>query len=147
MKKIKKKLAKKLGLKNKQIKKIDKNDEIEVLAAIPPLEITSFEAMTHFGRFGGGKVSTPKMPVLDEITRQNFKMAGVGTQQKLLLQYIKERSENGRWKKEGNRIIGDFFGVGRDLIQNRFNQLIEAGYLIELTNMNRFYEISKEWSA
>jgi len=141
------KIKQNLCFKNKQNKKIEKNEKIEVLAAIPPLKITSFEAIEHFGLYGGEKKTDTEMPVLDEITRQNFKTAGVKKQQKLLLQYIKERSENGVWKKEGNRIIGDFFGVGRDLVQNRFNQLIELGYLVEMIEMNRFYKINKEWSV
>jgi hypothetical protein len=142
-----KKIKQKLGLKNKQTKNVDKNEEIEVLADIPPLNITSFEAITHFGLYGGGKVSTPKMPVLDEITRQKFKTTSTETQKKLLYVYICERSENGVWKKEGNRVIGEFFCVGRDLIQNRFSQLVNDGYLVELKDISRFYKINKKWGA
>lgn len=142
-----KKIKSKLGLKNKQIKKNEQNAKIEVLAAIPPLKIESFEAIRHFETFGGGFTITPENGVFDDSNRQNFKDKGQETQLKMLYLYIVKMSDNGIYKKEGYAKIGEFFGVGKDLIQTRFAKLVNDGYLIELKQMNKFYKIDKEWSA
>jgi hypothetical protein len=150
MKKIKiqiKKIQSKLGLKNKQIKKREQTAKIEVLADIPPLKITSFEAIRHFEQFGGCFNQTPKIDVLDDLKRKNFKNEGQEKQLKILYLYIVKMSDNGIYKKEGSAKIGEFFGVGKFLIQSRFKSLIDNGYIVELKQMNRFYKINKEWSA
>ena len=65
----------------------------------------------------------------------------------MLYAYIVKMSEDGIYKKEGYTKIGEFFGVGKDLIQARFEKLIKNEYLIELKQMNRFYKINKEWGV
>lgn len=139
------KIKQKLRSKSKQSEKKEQNEKIEVLAAIPPLKIESFEAIAHFERFGGGFRKTSEIDVLDDSKRKNFKNEGQETQLKMLYLYVVKMSENGIYKKEGFAKIGDFFGVGKDLIQVRFNKLVEDKYLIEIKQMNRFYKVEREW--
>ena len=134
-------------MKNKQSEKIDENAKTDVLAPIPPLKITSFEAIRHFEQFGGISEETPQNGVSDNQNPKNFKGAGQEIQLKMLYLYIVKMSENGVYKKQGDRTIAEHFNVGRNLIHDRFTKLIEKGYLVELKQMNRFYKINKEWSA
>ena len=143
--KILAKIKKKLGLENKQSKKIEESAKIEVLADIPPIKGADISVIRHFETYGGSFSDAPKNTVLDDLSRQKFKDAGQEKQLNLLYLYIVKQSEDGIYKKEGSAKIGEFFGVGKFLIQSRFKDLIEKGYLTELKQMSRFYKIEKEW--
>jgi hypothetical protein len=142
--KILSKIKKKLGLKNKQSEKIEENAKEEVLAPIPPISGASIAVIRHFQTYGGTLSETPNNAILDDQNPINFKGAGQEKQLKMLYSYIVKMSEDGIYKKQGDRTIAEHFNVGRNLIHDRFEKLIEKGYLIELKQMNRFYKI-KEW--
>lgn len=57
---------------------------------------------------------------------------------------MKNKSEGGLYKKEGNRIIGEWFGVGKDLIGKLLKELEDMQYIGKLTDLDRYYKILKE---
>jgi len=120
--------------------------KIEEPPKIKPLILTNFEAISHFGgcvnNFGGGNIIPLNTDIFLENSRQNFKSATKEKQLKLLFYYIAGNSKNGIYKKEDNRNIGEYFGVGKDLIQNRFNKLTEDGHMVKL--QNKLYKISED---
>lgn len=132
-------------MKNKQSEKIEQATKKEVLADIPPLILTDFSAIRHFEEFGGGNDKTPENPSFSIENPKNFKSASKENQLKILYGYMLNKSDNGIYKREGGRQIAEHFGVSKDVIQDRFNELLERGLVIELKQMNRFYKI-KEWS-
>jgi len=93
-----KKIKSKSGLKNKQSEKIDKNAKTDVLAPIPPLKITSFEAIRHFEQFGGISEETPQNGVSDDQNPKNFKGAGQEIQLKSNCSIIWGKGKNGNNK-------------------------------------------------
>lgn len=80
----------------------------------------------------------------DEEKRQNFKKLNRQNQLKTLFNYIKNKTESGLYKKEGNRIIGEHFNVGKDLIGRLLKDLEAQQYIAKLTDLDKYYKILKE---
>lgn len=81
---------------------------------------------------------------IEETKRQNFKKLTKSEQLKTLFNYIKSKTENGLYKKEGNRVIGEYFNVGKDLIGRLLKELEVSEHIAMLTELDRFYKILKE---
>jgi hypothetical protein len=80
----------------------------------------------------------------NDLKRQNFKKLNKVEQLKLLFNYIKSKTESGLYKKEGNRIIGEYFSVGKDLIGKLLKDLENQQYIAKLTDLDKYYKILKE---
>ena len=66
-------------------------------------------------------------------------------QLKTLFEYMKDKSEGGLYKKEGNRTIGERFGVGKDLIGRLLKELEDTEKIFKLTELDKFYKLKEEF--
>lgn len=93
----------------------------------------------------GGVISPQYDPEFIENHRQNFSTMEKHTQLEMLYIYLKDRAtEDNIYTKEGDRVIGDYFNCGKDLINKRFKELISIGWISELTELNRKYKLLRE---
>lgn len=76
--------------------------------------------------------------------RQNFKQLVKVEQLKALFNYLKSKSQGGLYKKEGNRVIGECFNVGKDLIGKLIKELENGQYIAKLNELDKYYKILKE---
>lgn len=132
----------------KSPKKLQEPPMIEVEKEIPNIEVLEESFKLFFINFdGGGGSETYEIDDFEEKNSQNgkiFKILTPKEQLVALLGYIKERSKEGKYEKEGDRIIANFFGVSKDLINKRFKFLVENNYIEEIRNFKRNYIIKKE---
>lgn len=87
-----------------------------------------------------------KPPTSAEIVKnfsQDFKNLTDAMKLKVLFHYIKDRTKQGLYKKEDNRLIGDYFGVNKETIRTRINKLIELEYLKKLNELDLFKELKE----
>ncbi|MGL5710012.1 MAG: hypothetical protein ACRCW9_04110 [Cetobacterium sp.] len=75
--------------------------------------------------------------------RQNYKSLNLEMQKEILFYYCLIKSENGIYKKESNRNLGEYFGVGKDTIATRLKQLIDSKHIENVTGLV-LYKILKE---
>ena len=80
-----------------------------------------------------------------EKKRQNFKKLTKSEQLKTLFYYMKERTKDNLYKKEGNRVIGEHFGVGKDLIGGLIKTLENTQNIVKLTELQKYYKIMEEF--
>lgn len=100
----------------------------------------------HFGCKIGEKVEkTIKSIDFVEKYRQNYKNLNLEMQKEILFYYILHKSENGLYKKESNRNLGEYFGVGKDTISNRLKQLTDSKHIVTLSEfeLKNTYKILK----
>lgn len=69
---------------------------------------------------------------------------------KILYYYLKSKTKNGIFKKESNKIIGNYFGCKQDLIRDTFNYLKKLEYIdhvndIDIHEVKSYYKILKGW--
>ncbi|RPJ79855.1 MAG: hypothetical protein EHM20_00250 [Alphaproteobacteria bacterium] len=57
---------------------------------------------------------------------------------------MKDKAIDGIYTKEGNRLISNYFYCGKDLISERFNELLSIGWISEIVEMNRKYKLLRE---
>lgn len=87
-----------------------------------------------------------RLPTSAEIVEnfsQEFKNLTDYMKLKVLFHYIKDRTKQGLYKKEDNRLIGDYFSVNKETIRTRINKLIELGYLKKLNELDLFKELKE----
>jgi hypothetical protein len=114
----------------------------------PPIKIPELNDMTGINYFKVKSGVVLKKEVIckenDEEKRQNFKKLIRSEQLKMLFNYMKSKKEGCLYKKEGNRVIGEWFGVGKDLIGRLLKELESKEYICKLNELDKFYKILKE---
>jgi len=129
----------------KKQKKQDNDIKIQEQTIILPLVITDMTGVNYFKlRCGGLILNKPVCDTNDEKKRQNFKRLNKNEQLRLLFVYIKDRTKAGLYKKEGNRVIGEYFGVGKDLIGKLVKDLEAAKYIGKLNELDKYYKLLRE---
>lgn|GEM_PF-3809287 len=96
---------------------------------------------------GGGKgdvIFPENEPNFNENNRQNFKKLSKQCQFEMLYIYMKDKAIDNIYTKEGNRLIANYFNCGKDLISERFNDLLNLGWISEIIEMNRKYKLIRE---
>lgn len=107
--------------------------------------LTDMTGINYFKYKNGGVIlKDVDISKIQEEKRQNFKKLNKHEQLKTLFNYIKEKTEGGLYKKEGNRVIGEYFSVGKDLIGKLLKELETSKHITMLTELDRFYKILKE---
>lgn len=102
--------------------------------------ITDFSGINYFV---GGNENKQVCTINCEDFRQTFKKLTIPKQLDVLFQYMKDRSDGGLYKKEGNRTIGEYFGVGKDLIGDRLKRLEEAEKIFKLSELDKYYKLKE----
>jgi hypothetical protein len=111
---------------------------------IKPLVITDMTGVNYFKqRYGGEKVKPLTSHQIVEKLRQDFKLLDEPMKLKALFYYIKDRTKDGLYKKEDNRVIGEYFGVGKDTINTRVKKLIDLKYISRLSELDLFRELKE----
>ena len=129
----------------KKQKKWDNDIKIQEPPTISPLILTDMTAVNYFKfKIGGFLKKEPAGQEIAEINRQNFKKLVKQQQLKTLFIYIKDRTKAGLYKKEGNRVIGEYFGVGKDLIGKLIKDLEDQKYIGKLSELDKFYKLLRE---
>jgi hypothetical protein len=129
----------------KKQKKQDNDIKIQEPPTISPLILTDMTAINYFRfKFGGEILNKQVCTTNVENNRQNFKKLVKQQQLKTLFLYIKDRTKAGLYKKEGNRVIGEYFGVGKDLIGSLIKQLEDQKYIGKLNELDKFYKLLRE---
>lgn len=137
------KLLKKLL--SKKRKKLYNDKEIIKTPTIPKPKLTDMTAVNYFlNKSGGVNRKAPNQEENDENKRQNFKKLVKQEQLKVLFNYIKSKTKGGLYKKEGNRIIGEYFNVGKDLIGRLLKTLEDSEYIGRLNDLDKYYKLLKE---
>jgi hypothetical protein len=97
---------------------------------------------------GGGEcdvISPENIENYTDENRQDFKNKSKQTQFEMLYQYMRNKADpDNIYTKEGNREIGNYFNVGKDLISQRFRELLELNWISEVTELNRKYKLLRE---
>jgi site-specific DNA-adenine methylase len=108
---------------------------------LKPLVITDFSGINYFC---GGKIEKGFNSVeFVESYRQDFKKLDTTYRLKVLFYYIKNKTYDGIYKKEDNRIIGQYFNCGKDLINNLLKKLVDDGCIKLLSEID-IYKLKKE---
>lgn len=90
----------------------------------------------------GGVSQTPSILLKKEL---DFKKLIRQEQLKELFNYMKNKSDGGLYKKEGNRTIGEHFKVGKDLIGRLLKELEETEKIFKLTELDKYYKLKEEF--
>jgi hypothetical protein len=101
----------------------------------------------YYQNGGGGEcdvISLEKTENLTEKNRQNFKNLTKQSQFEMLYNYMKSKSDSDIYTKEGDRKIAGYFQCGKDLINQRFKDLLTIGWISEIVEMNRKYKLLRE---
>lgn len=124
---------------------IQNDKQIKKTPTIKIPQLVDFTAVNYFLNKTGGVLEKEVISKEnDEIKRQNFKKLVKEEQLKVLFNYIKSKTEAGLYKKEGNRVIGEWFGVGKDLIGRLLKTLEDSKHIGKLTELDKYYKILKE---
>jgi hypothetical protein len=105
-------------------------------------QLVDFSGINYFG--GGNKVKQV-CSINPSDFQTSFKKLSTEMRLKVLHKYMKDRSKGGLYKKEGSRTIGEYFGVGKDMIATLIKTLEQNKKIISLSDLDKYYKVKEEY--
>lgn len=103
------------------------------------IDTTGIEGINKM--FGGLSQTTPIL-LKKEL---EFKKLVKEERLRVLFNYMKDKSEGGLYKKEGDRVIGSYFGVSKDTIRKLLNELEDTERIFKLSELDKYYKLKEEF--